>query len=190
MIRRPPRSTLFPYTTLFRSKQTFTPSPLTTAPSPPGTVAAPPASLAWLPRSRTWPGRPGGRPSPPARPALPPSASKAFRSSAGQPALTSAAQCSRRGPHQWSWDSVRKFAAQSRPDRCVAVARRRRAWLHLVAAQVVFAQVLQPLAEFVGVDAVAGRVGLLARLQHLILDEDGAIHARSEEHTSELQSLR
>src|SRR5260370_28765399 len=27
MIRRPPRSTLFPYTTLFRSRQTATPAP-------------------------------------------------------------------------------------------------------------------------------------------------------------------
>src|SRR5436309_10039434 len=36
MIRRPPRSTLFPYTTLFRSKPTpaIPTSPISTAPSP------------------------------------------------------------------------------------------------------------------------------------------------------------
>src|SRR3712207_7158370 len=44
MIRRPPRSTLFPYTTLFRSAQPTTPAPTTTTdalvrmPSPPRTA--------------------------------------------------------------------------------------------------------------------------------------------------------
>src|SRR3712207_7870034 len=47
MIRRPPRSTLFPYTTLFRS-----PAPSSTA-WPSGTRAGP---TAWCPtRSRRWP---------------------------------------------------------------------------------------------------------------------------------------
>src|SRR5256885_17116656 len=38
MIRRPPRSTLFPYTTLFRSPATFTICP--SSGCPPGTAAA------------------------------------------------------------------------------------------------------------------------------------------------------
>src|SRR2546422_2956840 len=41
MIRRPPRSTLFPYTTLFRSTETV--------------VATPPSRSAGCPRSRTSP---------------------------------------------------------------------------------------------------------------------------------------
>src|SRR5258708_31330768 len=43
MIRRPPRSTLFPYTTLFRSRQSSAPSrPATPASQPPAASAAPP----------------------------------------------------------------------------------------------------------------------------------------------------
>src|ERR1017187_1020456 len=120
-----------------------------TSPDPPETAAASPVALVWPPRPPTWPGRPGGRPFPRARPALPPSAIPEHRSYAGQPAWPSAARCSRRETHRWNWDSARRFAVQNRRDRCVAVARRRRAWLHLVAAQVVFAEVLQPLAELV-----------------------------------------
>src|SRR5256885_16230654 len=47
MIRRPPRSTLFPYTTLFRSSSVA--SPVSTASRPKGTTAAP----IWRPRP--WP---------------------------------------------------------------------------------------------------------------------------------------
>ena len=36
MIRRPPRSTLFPYTTLFRSESWFPPNPTSLVPTPPG----------------------------------------------------------------------------------------------------------------------------------------------------------
>src|SRR5689334_24382854 len=49
MIRRPPRSTLFPYTTLFRSE-----SPITTdsaAPDSAGVFTAPPAAAAALARA-------------------------------------------------------------------------------------------------------------------------------------------
>src|SRR5258706_5809687 len=58
MIRRPPRSTLFPYTTLFRSEA---PAPA----SPPS--SAPPATVAPAPRPATPPPSPRSPPSPPAR---------------------------------------------------------------------------------------------------------------------------
>src|SRR3712207_8945635 len=51
MIRRPPRSTLFPYTTLFRSRGVRTPPPRTADPR-----ARPPGS-----RGRERPGRPSPR---------------------------------------------------------------------------------------------------------------------------------
>src|ERR1019366_3807801 len=154
----------------------LTPSRLAAAPSPPGSAAALPSALGWPPQSRTWPGRPVCRPFPRARPGHRPCAIPARRSSAAQPPWPSAARCSRREPHLWNWDSVRRFAAQIRRGRCVAVAQRRRAWLHLVAAQIVFAQALKPFTKLVTVDMFAGRVGLLAGLEHLILDEDRAIH--------------
>src|SRR5438132_7834594 len=47
MIRRPPRSTLFPYTTLFRSRTTGTNSPS----SPPTRVCA--SATGWWSRSRS-----------------------------------------------------------------------------------------------------------------------------------------
>src|ERR1039458_1732218 len=53
--------------------------------------------------------------------------------------------------------------------------------LHLVAAEVVFAQALEVLTQVVAGDAVSHVGGLLAVLQHLVLDEDRAV--RSEEHT-------
>src|SRR4051812_49992955 len=46
MIRRPPRSTLFPYTTLFRSSSTGTVA--TTTPTPPGSIEASAASTSRL----------------------------------------------------------------------------------------------------------------------------------------------
>src|SRR3712207_7552440 len=53
MIRRPPRSTLFPYTTLFRSRERAARAPL---PSPPGGREGGPA--------RSGPGARGSRPRP------------------------------------------------------------------------------------------------------------------------------
>src|SRR5256885_9581570 len=50
MIRRPPRSTLFPYTTLFRSARAITPSPSTCAPSA-GPVISPMCASSTLTRS-------------------------------------------------------------------------------------------------------------------------------------------
>src|SRR5258708_24994329 len=55
MIRRPPRSTLFPYTTLFRSAATSTSAPAITTPPPRG-------------RTRTSPSSPRGKTSGPMRP--------------------------------------------------------------------------------------------------------------------------
>src|SRR5258708_28423935 len=56
MIRRPPRSTLFPYTTLFRSARGEIPS------------ASPPRSTGQCPPSRTWPATlPKGAGAPPCR---------------------------------------------------------------------------------------------------------------------------
>src|SRR3712207_8267648 len=55
MIRRPPRSTLFPYTTLFRSRLTLT--PLGTVQAAPRGVPEPadvPADLAFFEQMRTW----------------------------------------------------------------------------------------------------------------------------------------
>src|SRR5690348_17575951 len=49
MIRRPPRSTLFPYTTLFRSGPTSSAS------------TAPPAPTRWASTSATWPSTPACR---------------------------------------------------------------------------------------------------------------------------------
>src|SRR3712207_7590825 len=56
MIRRPPRSTLFPYTTLFRSASAAARSraPRSGAPSPTGTPSPPPTSRG-TPRSPTTP---------------------------------------------------------------------------------------------------------------------------------------
>src|SRR5258706_9920102 len=52
MIRRPPRSTLFPYTTLFRSSVTRAPRPRTTSPrSSSATMSTPPPPA--LARSRS-----------------------------------------------------------------------------------------------------------------------------------------
>src|SRR5437879_8131627 len=47
MILRPPRSTLFPYTTLFRSSRAGPPAPMTATPAraTPATVRATPASI-------------------------------------------------------------------------------------------------------------------------------------------------
>src|SRR5438876_9047980 len=42
MIRRPPRSTLFPYTTLFRSRTAARPGPIRRSPRAPRRRAAPP----------------------------------------------------------------------------------------------------------------------------------------------------
>src|SRR3712207_8166971 len=53
MIRRPPRSTLFPYTTLFRSGNVAYPPPMLIP-------ATRPCLLAWVP-SGTYPGRPARR---------------------------------------------------------------------------------------------------------------------------------
>src|SRR3712207_6897501 len=51
MIRRPPRSTLFPYTTLFRSNPSGRPPPVPrSSPCPP----SPPLPAAVPPRPRTW----------------------------------------------------------------------------------------------------------------------------------------
>src|SRR2546429_7034679 len=41
MIRRPPRSTLFPYTTLFRSTPHPAPPPASAPPAPPGPTGSP-----------------------------------------------------------------------------------------------------------------------------------------------------
>src|SRR5689334_23944644 len=53
MIRRPPRSTLFPYTTLFRSHSSPTPSPRRRTAPPTSPASTPPAtSRASCPRDR------------------------------------------------------------------------------------------------------------------------------------------
>src|SRR3712207_8851558 len=56
MIRRPPRSTLFPYTTLFRSRSRvrIPPSPLTRAPLPSSAGAQPTAPVAQLDRASVY----------------------------------------------------------------------------------------------------------------------------------------
>src|SRR3712207_7258612 len=52
MIRRPPRSTLFPYTTLFRSMSTSVSAPpsSTSAPAPPISTSSPmpPSAVSWI----------------------------------------------------------------------------------------------------------------------------------------------
>src|SRR5260370_19820036 len=55
MIRRPPRSTLFPYTTLFRSKQSAC---LQTASPPPSKRAVNTPAPKWKPSSPNSPDRP------------------------------------------------------------------------------------------------------------------------------------
>src|SRR2546425_1889983 len=68
MIRRPPRSTLFPYTTLFRSPPCGAPRPPPTAATRPAAPAGPPPA----PRRRRRPPRTpraAFRPPPPAAPA-------------------------------------------------------------------------------------------------------------------------
>src|SRR5260370_35893751 len=60
MIRRPPRSTLFPYTTLFRSREMWSGQTLLPIPDPPPPLAALRANFAeyalgW--RGRDYPGR-------------------------------------------------------------------------------------------------------------------------------------
>ena len=52
--------------------------------------------------------------------------------------------------------------------------------LHLVAAEIVLAQVLQLLTQFFGGHAIADGRGQLAGLQDFLLDKDGAIHAQGE----------
>src|SRR5256885_11856034 len=48
MIRRPPRSTLFPYTTLFRSEEIFNRYALVHFRPPPGRAASPSDDSVWL----------------------------------------------------------------------------------------------------------------------------------------------
>src|SRR2546430_15071363 len=55
MIRRPPRSTLFPYTTLFRSRQRARGSPSS------GGCRGPPSGGRWCPRCSTTPRRSADR---------------------------------------------------------------------------------------------------------------------------------
>src|SRR5690348_17670741 len=62
MLRRPPRSTLFPYTTLFRSSPTVCTSQL-----PPRALAEDRARVRGVPRGRRVGGRVGREPSPPSR---------------------------------------------------------------------------------------------------------------------------
>src|SRR3712207_8871052 len=50
MIRRPPRSTLFPYTTLFRSTVFSLPETMRPASAPPCPALSPPSSPSWLSR--------------------------------------------------------------------------------------------------------------------------------------------
>src|SRR5579871_902677 len=49
---------------------------------------------------------------------------------------------------------------------------------HLVLAHIVLAQVLQPFAQLVAGGAIVQVAGDLAVLQHLVIDEDGAIQDR------------
>src|SRR2546430_6590187 len=58
MIRRPPRSTLFPYTTLFRSAQSPPANPVGSAPLP---RPAPVSPLVPRPQQRVLPARSSGR---------------------------------------------------------------------------------------------------------------------------------
>src|SRR5215470_12677528 len=51
--------------------------------------------------------------------------------------------------------------------------------LHLVAAEVVVAEVFEPLAELVAGDAVGDVGGELGVLQDLVIDEDGTIDPES-----------
>src|SRR5215204_5628490 len=64
MIRRPPRSTLFPYTTLFRTQDPALPAVAYRRPDQPPRPPAPPAVAAHLALG----GRPGARLHPPGRP--------------------------------------------------------------------------------------------------------------------------
>src|SRR2546430_5398821 len=56
MIRRPPRSTLFPYTTLFRSASALPPGPSCSAASRATRVSG--GRIPWLPPWRPWAWRP------------------------------------------------------------------------------------------------------------------------------------
>src|SRR6266481_2565252 len=54
----------------------------------------------------------------------------------------------------------------------------RPALLHLVLAKVVIAQIFQPLPQFLAINRGHGISRLLRVLQHLVLNEDGTIHAQ------------
>src|SRR2546422_9213239 len=69
MIRRPPRSTLFPYTTLFRSRAAPTRPPSASPPTPPPSQPGPPPAAV---HEAVHP--PGARATPTGRVALPPGA--------------------------------------------------------------------------------------------------------------------
>src|SRR5664279_5443873 len=89
-------------------------------------------------------------------------------------------QCSRRAGLLYRSGNDRRFAAQILPDKDVVAARQGPAWLHLIASEVVFAEVLEVLAELVGRHLVGGSASQLAVLQDFVFHVDRAIHTQGE----------